>query len=442
MSLLSLVLLLAQAQDPEPFARVRLEPSNDVTVGQPISVVVEVLVPSYFMGAPVFPDLDVDDAVVVFEPRGANFTERAEGGVTLAGQSRRYDIYPQRRGEYVIPTIGVDVRYFGVDGATDASVSSAPVRFRASVPDGAEGLDPFIATTRLTLEESFDVEPVEIFVGDAFTRTLTMTVADALSMVIPPLEFAPIPGLSVYPSPPRATDSGGERGSAVAGTRVEAASYLAREPGHYELPEVALEWWDVAGQRRMRATVAAVEFDVVVDPSAVTEIELPADASTEVVEETPARGRWPLLSFVERYGAVVAGALLVVWLGIRLEHLLAPRLRRARLAREHSESASFVRFRDAALSGDSRATARALMAWLDRRNESSRTALFHDFAREADDPMLEREVSALDGALYGPDPDDVVWSGARLWRRVNKARARRVDEDDAPRLPPLNPSRS
>ena len=71
----------------KPFARARLKPDSMVTVGQPISVIVEVLVPSWFTGAPMFPDLDVHDAITIFTDQGSNFTERIEGQ-TWAGQSR------------------------------------------------------------------------------------------------------------------------------------------------------------------------------------------------------------------------------------------------------------------------------------------------------------------------------------------------------------------
>ena len=74
-------------------------------------IIVEVLVPSYFMGAPRFPDLDVENALVVFNDRGSNFSER-EGPTTWAGQSRSYTVYPQLPGSYDVGVIGVEVAYF------------------------------------------------------------------------------------------------------------------------------------------------------------------------------------------------------------------------------------------------------------------------------------------------------------------------------------------
>ena len=436
MSAAPLLLLAVLAQSPGPLARTRLEPAETVTVGQPISVVVEVLVPSYFMGAPRFPDLEVPDALVVFEPRGTNFTERVYR-VTFAGQSRRYNIYPQRPGTFEIPEIPVEVRYFS-DGPTDAVVSPDPVRFGAIVPSGAEGLDPFIASTRLTLEEVYEPKPVEIRVGDAFVRTLTVTVESALSMVLPPLAFESAPGLAVYPAPPLVTDSGGERGSAIVGRRVESATYVAESTGVYELPEIVIGWWDVSSSRRMRASAPALELTVIASEAGPSEIALPPEE--EVVDETEEGGaRVSLLSRLQRFGPVIALAVLLLWCVIRAERWLAPRLARARDEHRISERAYFARFRNAALSNDPRATARTFMAWLDRRNESRRTAQFHDFAEAAQDPALEREARALGAVLYG-DGSEEAWSGGRLYSRVAKARTQHERErDGGSSLPPLNP---
>ncbi len=132
----------AQAQAPR--ARVSLLPGAVVTVGQPITIRVQVLVPSFFAGAPAFPELDVEDAITIFVDRGTNFTER-EGGATWAGQDRSYTVYPQRAGAFEVGEIVVEVRYRGDAGLVTATATSPPVRFEARIPAEAAGLDYFIA---------------------------------------------------------------------------------------------------------------------------------------------------------------------------------------------------------------------------------------------------------------------------------------------------------
>ena len=179
-----LIVLLecAIAQDSQslkPLVRARVEPDSKVTVGQPISVIVEVLVPSWFTGAPKFPEFDLRDAIVIFTDRGSNFSEQIDGE-TWAGQSREYTIYPQRAGSYAIPSIPVEVRYYaeGVGTGKKATSLSPPLTFTAHIPQEAKGLSYFIAARKLDLSQQFDRKPTTLKVGEAFTRTITVTVHD------------------------------------------------------------------------------------------------------------------------------------------------------------------------------------------------------------------------------------------------------------------------
>ena len=80
-----------------------------MTVGQPISVVAEVLVPAYFMGAPQFPELDLSDALVLFEPRGGE----------LHRARRRRDLRGTKPPLYDLPAAGVATFREFAEGASD-----------------------------------------------------------------------------------------------------------------------------------------------------------------------------------------------------------------------------------------------------------------------------------------------------------------------------------
>ena len=83
----------AAAQDePAPIARASVAPGGAVVVGQPVTVGIEVLVPTFFRGAPAYDDIELEGAISFFNERGTNFTERIEGQ-TWAGQRRSYTIY-------------------------------------------------------------------------------------------------------------------------------------------------------------------------------------------------------------------------------------------------------------------------------------------------------------------------------------------------------------
>lgn len=436
-----------EAQD--PIARAEVSPGGVVTVGQPVTVTVTVLVPSFFQGAPAYPDLEIDDAFAIFNDRGSNLSERIDG-VTWAGQSRSYTIYPQRPGVFEIATIPVEVRYRGDGGAVTATASPPPIRFEARIPPEAAGLDYFVAATDLTVQESFDVRPDTIRVGDAFARTITVTVSDALSMVIPPLEPASIPGLAIYPDPPRVDDTSGERGARLVGTRVETVSYVAQEEGEYRLPGIEISWWDVGAERMRSASVPEVSFVVVANPNLVNELGLPPDSAVVGAGTGPAFTAFSIRDLIREYGPPVTLVLALAALAYRLLRRYGPgwaaRLRDERARRAESEAVYYGRFRKSAASGDPRVVANALMAWLDRRHRGPGVATVGAFATRADDPALNRALSDLGDRLYGvrSAATGVQWSASELVRAVARARKRqrtsRMTTSEGGQLTQLNPT--
>lgn len=68
-ALLLLALALPAAAQEAPILDVALDPAGPVTVGAPLRVALTVLVPSFLPAPPVWPDLQVADAVTRLPPR-------------------------------------------------------------------------------------------------------------------------------------------------------------------------------------------------------------------------------------------------------------------------------------------------------------------------------------------------------------------------------------
>jgi BatD DUF11 like domain len=379
-----------------------------VTVGQPVTLTVDVFVPTYFTGAPRFPPLDVKEAMVVFVDEGQNLTESV-GEVTYAGQRRSYLIYPQREGAFEVPSFEVKVSY-AVDGKASprTSASGRGGSFTAAVPEAARRLEHFIATPSFQLTESTD-RPLEgLEVGDSITRTITMTAVEAFAMMLPPLSFPPVDGLGVYPAEGRVSDSSGERGAARVGKRVELVTYVMRKEGDYRLPAIDIDWWDTVARTVRRASLAELALSVAGNPNLKAEIPLPEDPS----EKPPPPDPWkPLREALRRYGPVAAVLVLSVALLLRLFRAriraLRERHQARRREREESAAAHLERLRKAALAGPTELLA-ATYRWLDRRGDSSAAARLDRFAKESGDPALPGLADALvvsalgEGGSAGP----------------------------------------
>jgi hypothetical protein len=416
----------AQSPASQPIARAELEVDVPIIVGQPVSVRVEVLVPSFFTGAPNWPDVEIHDAMTIFQwTGGLNFTERIDGQ-TWAGQSRRYVVYPQRARRYEISSIPIEVRY-SVDGETvTATVSPAPIGFDAELPPEARGLEYFIATNGLELVQVFDARPDTIRVGEAFRRTLTVTVQNAMGMVVPRLEVRAPAGLGIYRDPPVVEETFGERGSSILGTRVETITYLAEKEGTYSLPAIELVWWDLGAKRLRREMIPPVEFVVSADTNTTLSFSERvgdgSDADGGPASVVPSLRRWGSL-------ALFLGTLFLVLTRFirRFGPALRERIDAAQRERSQSESAYFERFRKAAQSGDPRAAWSTLTAWLDRTHRGPGAATVRGFVETASDSVLEQQVDAIDRALFGVDPpaQDAKWSGKALARSAARSRRRK-----------------
>lgn len=443
---LALAAPLGAQEDGRPFARASLTPGRTVTVGQPLRIRVEVLVPSYFTGGPRFSTLDVPDALTLFDDRGTNFTERV-GRVTFAAQSRSYVVYPQRPGAYRVDGISVTVPYFSDEaGRTTATVAPPPLVFDAVLPPEAEGLPYFISTSRLSLTATYDPRPDTLHVGDAFTRTVTATVDDALAMVVPPIGVDSVPGLEAYADPPLVDEQGGERGARVVGTRTEKITFVASEAGDYEVPGVELLWWDVNGSRLRTARVDPVRF-VVLPAAAESPFALAADSAEAAPAGSPAR--IDLLGMLRRYGLPLLGLIAVIWMGARLWRRHGARWVRewqaARAAKAESEQAYFDRFRAAVRSGDPAAALASLTAWYDRARSAGDSAAVSDWIAATGDVELARSYATLLAVRYRADAAGVTWDANGLEQAATRARTlamTRARDVSATVLPPLNPKAS
>lgn len=304
------------AQDPTgPLVRSSLSPGGEVTVGQPVTMTVDLLVPTWLTGGPRYPEIEVADAVVIFIERGGyNLSERIDGE-TWSGLHREYLIYALRPGPFEISGEELVVRY-AVDGrpSPPISIPVPAVGFTATVPEAAADLDYFVSASRFDLSSSWE-RPVEgLKVGQSLTRTVEMKAADSFSMMLPPLAFESLEGVAVYPEAPRLSDTGGARGAARESRREEKVTYLFQEPGEYILPAIEISWWDTEDGRLRRSSLPAVELEIAPNPGLEVEIPLtPEEAEEEVTTDGSDRGWDALRTWILPLLAILA----LLWLGWR-----------------------------------------------------------------------------------------------------------------------------
>lgn len=443
---LAVLLLVASAaptgaQEPGPVVRARVEPPDEVMVGEPARVVVDVLTPTWFLAPPQFPTLDVPGALVVFEEHGVNLNESIEG-TSYSGLQRDYLVYPMREGPFTIPPFEVTVVYaVEAKPSPPTPLPTKPLSFEATVPAAARGLGYFVSARRLDLRQALDPQPKGLAVGGALRRTVTITAEEAFGMMLPPVSTPAIAGLSVYPDPPRVEDRGGERGQARVGRRVESITCRLEREGDYELPAIQIAWWDLGAKQMRKARLPAVAFSVAPAPARADEIPLPPEDQATATPPLEPRIRWSTV--FSWAGLLVVALAALAWVLPPLARcVLRARARAAesRQRRLDSEPAWFARVRRAAARGDAAATYRALLGWAQRFRPTGFGTL-GAFLAEADDAELAREIGRLEESLYGAAAPTTAWAGHRLVPRLEaRRRALRVPAATRVGLGPLNPT--
>ena len=425
-----------------PLVRARIEKSGEVWVGQAVPLNVEVIVPSWFTGAPRFPELEVPNAVTLSPEGAVNFVVQSVGK-TFSAQSQRYLIYPQVKGKYTVPLVKVQVTYALPDGkpSPPAMLASPPIQFEARLPAGAEGAKYYLTTSSFRISQSFDRTLERLKVGDSVTRTVDMTAEDTVGISLPPLKFEAPEGIRLYRGTPKVSEKA-ERGK-IEATRMDTATYVLEKEGRYTLPEIAIVWWNPEKKVMNKASLSTIELSVQANSGLNAEVFASSREPEEKLVEGSQQTVLELFKASLNWVVLLLGLFLFLLIlrrilsskGISIRSWLEERKRR----RADAEITYFKRFRKASLSNDTRATLRELMFWLDRTDTRPVAPTLEQFVRESGMPELSKEGDALKGLLFarparvGPTEVQRKWSGKQFYRLVAKARKAQIQKNKGPK---------
>ncbi|WP_299475767.1 hypothetical protein [uncultured Roseibium sp.] len=278
--------------------------------GQAIIFRVSVLVPTWMLSPPVFPSFEVPNVAVRLPSRSAQPVSETVDGETWSGVSRAYRLYPMVPGRFSIPADEIQVTY--ADPQTrEPIVVKVPIdtfEIVGEVPEAAKTLDPFLAANSLSIDRKIEGDAEALNPGDALTLTTTIKVGGVSPMFVPPLP--PIPsdqGYSTYAKEPVVTEK--EDRGVLSGERTQSVTVIAENQGTYDIPELALSWFNLETGKIETATAPGLSLTIT------------GAAATPTSEESPLD--WKPFAYSGLASALVIFAL------YRLSNLFLPQLRRA-----------------------------------------------------------------------------------------------------------------
>ena len=252
----------------EAQVRATLNAQGGLWVGQRVILVVELLAPGVFAGAPSF-DLPDPKGLLLIPPSDSPVLSNEEiAGTSYTVQRHEVSVFAQQPGEWTIPRL--TVRFSFKRNPLDkevvpAAVTTQPIRLTARVPPGAENLGTILSGRNITAVEAWNPEPGKAKAGDAFTRTITFSAPDIPAMAFPPFPTRPIDGLGIYRKPPEVLDHS-DRGQ-LRGERREVITYVCQRPGHFVIPAARLTWWDLDSNQLRTIDFPGHALDVAPNPA-------------------------------------------------------------------------------------------------------------------------------------------------------------------------------
>ena len=125
----------------DPVVRMEVEPSS-VRVGEALSLRVTVLVPTFFLRPPVYPDFEVANAITRLPPDSSYATSERVGRESWSGIVRRYRIYPLAAANYRIDGATMRVTYSDPGGLPVVRDVAVPAVSFRSAPRTSTPMSP------------------------------------------------------------------------------------------------------------------------------------------------------------------------------------------------------------------------------------------------------------------------------------------------------------
>lgn len=249
-----------------PTARVetRLLAGERITVGETVSLEVDVLVDTWFTQAPVFSDWQIPHAQLHFGGSQGRSIQRTIEGTRYFGLTFSYQIRPMRAGSYTVPSFTITL----APGLAEAPlrVETVARSFAVNAPATLTAPGTTLVTPALEAQQRLLPAAASWRVGDTLVREISVDAEGVRALAMPPIapsEQAPFSGL---PEAPRFEELTGPRGQWRGSRRIERTRYRLTQPGVFTLPPLAIDWWNSRQQRMATTTLPALT--IIVQPAA------------------------------------------------------------------------------------------------------------------------------------------------------------------------------
>lgn len=233
------------------------QPSGVVVPGERVRLFYKLYTPNFFTDAPFYQNLVVENGLIVEQKTlsaSATFV-----GKQMASQIIEIDLYPSQDGIIEIP----DLRFIGKvagSGGEDVppvALYSDPQVILVQTPVGLASHPGFVASTKVSVVDEWQIPSKHLEKGDLLYRTLTLRAKDVPPMILPDFVLNTPDGVSLLMTEPSLTtiQNRSENYSEIK----QVATYSIDTAGTYHLGGEQIVWWKLGETPRVEVTPLGVK---------------------------------------------------------------------------------------------------------------------------------------------------------------------------------------
>lgn len=376
-------------------------------------------------------------------------------GRTIRVITYKYALFPQRSGQLTVPTVqfngyyltggrgsnndplrqilGVDLADMGFNFAdiyatrNPVLLTTEPISVNVKPAAPASAGKWWLPAQKVELYSEWQPTPPLFKAGEAVTRNIYLKAWGVTDKQLPDLNFAPAPGMKLYPEKPVSTNKM-ENGVITATSKI-ANVYIPSKPGKSLIPEISVDWFNVKTGKMETASLPAMEITVQPGNAEITISEEPASEAIQknMKENPPTEETHPKKSIKlpentsEAQGYLwIAVAFLA---GIFVSYLLFSRGR----TDENGENKNCRDFANDVLRfarhKDFRALRDSLLFWARKKYGDESISNFREIAQYTQNPEFSKVLNTLSENMYATESNE--WDSDKfitLFKKVNKAK--------------------
>ncbi|WP_112477956.1 BatD family protein [Vibrio variabilis] len=247
--------LIALSKQERVIVNASLAGTSTIVPNQQVIVNIEVMTDTWFTQGTRVHRFDVNNALVLQRSSFAiNSIERIDGR-KYAKQLWEVVIYPLEPGRYFVPSIVIELAVSDEQNTIAGQLSTESFEFTVdSLTDHHQGMNTVVGENPSikqlwthtsaggTTKQIQDIGTLDVQVGDAIERQITVSIQDSTSVLIPkPLINIKQSGLKSYHESPLFMDS--ENRGVYSASRTDKVTYIVDAGGRVELPNYQLQVW-------------------------------------------------------------------------------------------------------------------------------------------------------------------------------------------------------